>query len=55
MTKDTLAVYSTKFNELRSIFDSLPDGIVTIIDKEITIVAANKAASELFKLPDKKL
>ena len=55
MTKDTLAVYSSKFNELRSIFDSLPDGIVTIIDKEMKIVAANKAASDLFKLPDKKI
>lgn len=55
MKKDSLAAYSNKFNELRTIFDSLPDGIVTIINKELKIVAANKAASDLFKLTEKKI
>lgn len=55
MQKDTLSIYAHKFNELRTIFDSLPDGIVTIIDSKMKIVAANKAVTDLFRLPEKKI
>lgn len=37
--------YSVKFNELRTIFDNLPEGVVVLIDHEMNIVAANKTIS----------
>ncbi len=37
--------YSAKFNELRTIFDNLPEGIVVLLDNEMNIVAANQTVS----------
>jgi len=46
--------YSIKFNELRTIFDNLPEGVVVLLDHEMNIVAANKTISGFlgFKLED---
>jgi PAS domain S-box-containing protein len=37
--------YSIKFNELRTIFDNLPEGVVVLLDHEMNIVAANQTIS----------
>jgi PAS domain S-box-containing protein len=37
--------FSIKFNELRTIFDNLPEGIVVLLDHELNIVAANQTIS----------
>jgi PAS domain S-box-containing protein len=55
MPKDSIEQHANKFNQLKSIFDALPDGIVAILDKNMKIVAANKAISQLFNLTDKKI
>ncbi|KAA3662544.1 MAG: PAS domain-containing protein, partial [Calditrichaeota bacterium] len=46
-----LAEYVGKFNELKSVFDSLPDGIVAILDEEMRIATANRAISEMLEMP----
>ena len=38
--------YSVKFEELRTIFDNLPEGIVVLLDHEMNIVAANQTVSD---------
>ncbi|MCA9735478.1 MAG: sigma 54-interacting transcriptional regulator [Deferribacteres bacterium] len=43
--------YVSKFNELKTVFDSLPDGIVAILDKEMKIATANRAISEMLEMP----
>ncbi len=50
MSEDSLHIYTRKFDELRTIFDSLPDGIVAIIDKNMKIAAANESISKLLNL-----
>ena len=55
MDLNTLSDYTRRFNELRTIFDSLPDGIVAILDKDLKIVATNEAMSKLFNLSPKKI
>ena len=37
--------YTVKFNELRTIFDNLPEGVVVLFDTELNIVAANQTVS----------
>lgn len=39
--------YTQKFEELRSVFDSMPDGVVAILDQELNIATANKAIAEM--------
>lgn len=55
MSKIKLNDYIEKFNELRAIFDSLPDGIVAILDRNKRIIAANKAVSDLFNVENQKI
>ncbi|PKL82412.1 MAG: Fis family transcriptional regulator [Ignavibacteriae bacterium HGW-Ignavibacteriae-3] len=55
MSTDSLEDYAKKFNELQAIFDSLPDGIVAILDNDFKIVSANKAMSSLFEMPGKNI
>ena len=38
--------FSIKFNELRTIFDNLPEGVVVLLDHERNIVAANQTISD---------
>ncbi len=47
--------YIDKFNELKTIFDSLPDGIVAILDDRMNIATANKAISEFLGIPLSKI
>jgi PAS domain S-box-containing protein len=37
--------FSAKFNELRTIFDNLPEGVVVLLDHDMNIVAANQTVS----------
>ena len=37
--------FTMKFNELRTIFDNLPEGVVVLFDLEMNIVAANQTVS----------
>jgi len=45
------AEYIKKFDELKTVFDSLPDGIVAILDGDMNIATANKAISEMVQVP----
>jgi PAS domain S-box-containing protein len=47
--------YISKFQELKAVFDNLPEGIVGILDVDLNIATANKAFSKLLKLPPKKI
>ncbi len=47
--------YVQKFNELKTVFDSLPDGVVAIMDRELKIATANMAVSEMLHLPMEKI
>jgi len=47
--------YVKKFDELKIVFDSLPDGIVAILDSDMNIATANKAISEMLQLPLKNI
>jgi len=51
MKKTPLPEYVKKFDELKTVFDALPDGIVAILDSGMNIAAANKAISNFFDLP----
>ncbi|NIW79535.1 MAG: PAS domain S-box protein [Calditrichae bacterium] len=51
----TLNEYVQKFNELKTVFDSLPDGIVAILDAEMNIATANKAICEMLQLSSSKI
>jgi two-component system response regulator HydG len=44
-------IYAKKFDELKTVFDNLPDGVVAILDENINIATANKAISEMLELP----
>ena len=56
-TKDpsTFSEYIKKFDELKTVFDSLPDGIVAILDADMNIATANRAISEMLQLPLKNI
>ncbi|MFC2088398.1 sigma-54 interaction domain-containing protein [Calditrichota bacterium] len=45
-----LPEFVKKFSDLKTVFDSLPDGIVAILDKDMNIATANKAISEMLQL-----
>ncbi len=47
--------YVKKFDELKTVFDALPDGIVAILDSGMNIASANKAISTLLDLPVDKI
>ena len=55
MTKNklpsTFSEYIKKFDELKTVFDSLPDGIVAIVDADMNIATANKAIANMIQLP----
>ena len=51
----TFSEYIKKFDELKTVFDSLPDGIVAILDANMNIATANKAISEMLQLPLKNI
>lgn len=55
MGKNLINEYAARFNELKTIFDNLPDGIVAVLDKNLTIVAANNAISGLLDLSNKQI
>lgn len=46
-----LSDYIHKFNELKTVFNSLPDGIVAILDADMNIATANRAISEMLQMP----
>lgn len=48
--KSTLSEYVKKFDDLKNVFDSLPDGVVAILDAEMNVATANKAISEMLDL-----
>lgn len=52
-TKQTsqFSAYIHKFNELKTVFDSLPDGVVAILDRDMNIATANKAIAKMLDLP----
>jgi PAS domain S-box-containing protein len=56
-TKDasTFSEYIKKFDELKTVFDSLPDGIVAILDADMNIATANRAISKMLQLPLKNI
>lgn len=47
--------YTKKFNDLKTIFDSLPDGIIGLLDQNMSIATANKAFAEMFDIPMNKV
>ena len=53
--QSTFSEYVKKFDELKIVFDSLPDGIVAILDSDMNIATANKAISEMLQLPLKNI
>jgi transcriptional regulator with PAS, ATPase and Fis domain len=48
---DELTSYVDKFDELRTVFDSLPDGVVVILDREMNIATANRTVAGMLDLP----
>ena len=50
-TATDLESYVGKFEGLRTIFDSLPDGVVVLVDREMNIATANKTIAGMLKLP----
>ena len=51
----TFSDYVGKFDELKTVFDNLPDGIIAILDKDINIATANRAFAEMLKIPLEKI
>lgn len=51
MKQTALNNYVKKFDELKIVFDALPDGIVAILDTRMNIASANKAISTFLELP----
>ena len=50
-TSSKIATYVHKFNELKAVFDSLPDGVVAILDSEMKIATMNTAMTKILNLP----
>lgn len=46
----SLAEYTQKFDELRTIFDNMPDGVVAILDQQLNIATANRAIAEMLNV-----
>jgi PAS domain S-box-containing protein len=55
MSKYNLREYSQRFNELKTVFNSLPDGVVAILDKDSIVIAANDAISNLLNLSNNEI
>lgn len=53
--KINLQAYITKFDELKTVFDNLPDGVIAILDKDMNIATANKAVADMLQLPIKNI
>jgi len=51
----TFSEYIKKFDELRTVFNSLPDGVVAILDEDMNIMTANKAIAEMLQMPLKNI
>jgi PAS domain-containing protein len=47
----TFSEYVSKFDELQTVFDSLPDGVIAILDAEMNIATANRAVSNILEIP----
>lgn len=47
--------HTKKFNDLKTIFDSLPDGIIGLLDQNMSIATANRAFTEMFNIPMNKV
>lgn len=47
--------YVRKFDELKTVFDSLPDGIVAILDVDMNIATANKAMAKMLNMPTDRI
>jgi PAS domain S-box-containing protein len=50
ISPSTFNEYVKKFDELKTVFDSMPDGVVAILDKDMNIATANKAIADMLKL-----
>ena len=55
MITNTLSEYASRFEDLKTIFDSLPDGIIAILDKDMRIVSANRAISKFLNLSPQQI
>lgn len=51
----SLQGYIQRFNELRSVFDSMPDGVVAILDQELNIATANQAIAKMLHVTLKEV
>ena len=51
----SLNEYVDQFDRIRIVFDSLPDGIVAILNEDMNIAAANKAIGEMLHEPLSKI
>jgi PAS domain S-box-containing protein len=51
MNPTTLSEYVAKFDELKTVFDSLPDGVVAIVDSDMNIATANMAIAQMLNMP----
>ena len=49
--KTKIDEYTKRFNDLRTVFDNLPEGIISILDENLIITAANKVFAEIFRTP----
>ncbi len=51
----TLSEYVKKFDELKTVFDTLPDGVVAIVDADMNIATANRAIAKMLDIPLDKI
>lgn len=50
ISRSSFNEYVKRFDELKTVFDSLPDGVVAILDEDMNIAAANKAIGEMLQV-----
>ena len=48
--RTSFSEYINKFQELKAVFDNLPEGVVSILDLDLNIATANNAFSNMLKL-----
>ncbi len=46
-----LSEYVARFNELKCVFDNLPDGVIALLDDSMRIITANRRIGQLLRLP----
>ena len=51
----TLSEYVKKFDELKTVFNTLPDGVVAIVDADMNIATANRAIAKMLDIPLDKI